>query len=179
MYRIHWNLHIRLLGISHKNLLLSPRSLSNSRIQPHQTQVLYIPSTSSDCTEATGWLALDTDTSQDKFAGGVDTTSTQDVQQLLQGVRIPIACSPIDNTQFFRTAHESSLKMAYSDDDRDVIPPNVAPVIPPLPVIAGMTPEMQAFFQMQQVLAQQAQKAQQDVVLKAQETSERRQEKQR
>ena len=110
------------------------------------------------------------------------------MQRLLQGVQIPEAGeqvkSPTENdNQFFGTANESSLEMADSDDDRDVIvqdlAPVVAPIVAPLPVMPGVTPEMQAFFQMQQVFNLQAQKAQQDALLQAQEAAKRRQEKQR
>ena len=105
-----------------------------------------VPSTSSRRTGATNWSDLDT--SQSDFSGfevGVNTASTQNVEQLLRGVRVPAARSPDhDDTQFFGTANESSLEMAGSDDEGDVNDQVAAPAI------AGISPEMLAFFQMHQ-----------------------------
>ena len=147
-----------------------------------------VPFGASRRSDTSHWSDLDSSQSDfNGFESGVDTASTQNVQRLLQGVQIPEAVeqveSPTENeTQFFGTANESSLEMADSDDERDVIAQNLAPVaapVAPIPVIAGITPEMQAFFQMQQVFNQQAQKAQQDALMQAQEAAERRQEQQR
>ena len=132
----------------------------------------------------TNWSDLDTDSNQGEFHGfedGVDNASTQNIQHLLQGVQIPEVVDQVESptefeTQFFGTANEEALDMADTDDDRDE-EDEVAPVIPPLPVIPGMSPEMLAFFQMQQAMTLQAQKVQQDALLKAQAAAERRQDR--
>ena len=111
-----------------------------------------VPFGASRRSDTSHWSDLDSSQSDfNGFESGVDTASTQNVQRLLQGVQIPEAVeqveSPTENeTQFFGTANESSLEMAESDDEGDVPPQNLAPVAAPIPVIAGITPEMQAFF---------------------------------